>query len=672
MTISSMLSLQHSGAIQITSNTTDTSQLTELAGYFQAALEQQISAAETESNISDNWAGSQLAVGMDSQTLASGKQLPLTGTALPIEQVLARIAEAIEAHTSAAASTEQATDESGITPSFSLNDIEQTLQSLRQYFVGQQSVAGQQSTAEHRSFNGVNAEVSTTQAQGLAPDRSTPVQFSELASIIADSPALQSALKMAERNGRLFESSLPGRETTAAQHNGATAKAAVPLTDNTVTHSLSSVISSARAMAMALNIPDTAQTGEGQRTPAIQSSDSPQTLADLSRRYDLKSLDVSRFLSQNSGPIDQALQQGVASRSIDLSPQGIRLSTGVFAPLDEVTDAVTLRTRVDNTAAIPPLVSNDQRGLSSTEAGRSVTGGVETSAANTGLHNQAIMDELVQSRLGNTAVSALGELRNTTSEARSQLMSPVEYSAINGKPVSISVSTPELPLPDPAAVLNRQALNAEAFRSTVRAAFDRGLGRQQDNTMRTDHNPMTDTRPVDGDVGRTIALPSVTAAQSFIAAAGGTASLSSGLIPGMAGAQADAAAALGDRIQWMINSSAQRANIQIDPPELGSVSIQIAQDDRQTTVSFVTQTANARELIEQSLPRLREHLESLGIELADANVEQQSADSANQKDGEAGALANAGDDTLVTDETNAADAGVGAESQRDGGIDAYA
>ena len=127
---------------------------------------------------------------------------------------------------------------------------------------------------------------------------------------------------------------------------------------------------------------------------------------------------------------------------------------------------------------------------------------------------------------------------------------------------------------------------------------------------------------------------------------------------------------LAQRIQWMMSNAAhQVAEIRVDPPELGSLQIQVSSDEKQTSMSFLTQTSAARELIEASLPRLREHLESMGIELGDASVEQQDSDQQSMPESEQQTA-----DRLPATGTETANesSSLGKSSERDGGIDAYA
>lgn len=81
---------------------------------------------------------------------------------------------------------------------------------------------------------------------------------------------------------------------------------------------------------------------------------------------------------------------------------------------------------------------------------------------------------------------------------------------------------------------------------------------------------------------------------------------------------------LGTRVDWLQHMKIQRAELSLHPAELGVLDISIrTNDDDTTSVFFTTQTANARELIEASLPRLRELLASQGLQLEHGAVAQQ-------------------------------------------------
>jgi len=91
-------------------------------------------------------------------------------------------------------------------------------------------------------------------------------------------------------------------------------------------------------------------------------------------------------------------------------------------------------------------------------------------------------------------------------------------------------------------------------------------------------------------------------------------------------------AVMGDRIMMMINQGKQEVTIRLDPAELGSMNIKLQVQQDQLQVSIHTQIGQSRDIIEQNLPRLREQLAQQGINLGEANVEQQSQQGQSQSD----------------------------------------
>lgn len=91
---------------------------------------------------------------------------------------------------------------------------------------------------------------------------------------------------------------------------------------------------------------------------------------------------------------------------------------------------------------------------------------------------------------------------------------------------------------------------------------------------------------------------------------------------------------VGDRIRWMGRVNISSAELKLHPAELGTVEIKISTEDDQTRVSFLTGTAAAKEIIETSLPRLRDLLSSSGLQLEQSDVSQKnlSENRTNQQD----------------------------------------
>lgn len=112
------------------------------------------------------------------------------------------------------------------------------------------------------------------------------------------------------------------------------------------------------------------------------------------------------------------------------------------------------------------------------------------------------------------------------------------------------------------------------------------------------------------------------------------------------------AQALASRISMMNAKNMQVAEMRLDPPNLGSVRIQIRIQGEQASVVFQAPNAHARELLEQSLPKLREMMEAEGMVLADAQVSEESFSGQGDEKGNANQYAGSGlsGDEETTDE----------------------
>jgi flagellar hook-length control protein FliK len=85
-----------------------------------------------------------------------------------------------------------------------------------------------------------------------------------------------------------------------------------------------------------------------------------------------------------------------------------------------------------------------------------------------------------------------------------------------------------------------------------------------------------------------------------------------------------------DKVLIMIQHKIQRADIRLDPPELGSMQIKVQMQNEQAVVSFIVQNQQAKEVLEQNMARFKEALAESGVDVGDANVEHQDAQSGEQ------------------------------------------
>lgn len=87
----------------------------------------------------------------------------------------------------------------------------------------------------------------------------------------------------------------------------------------------------------------------------------------------------------------------------------------------------------------------------------------------------------------------------------------------------------------------------------------------------------------------------------------------------------NAAMQLKDRLMYQLNNKIQSAEVKITPEDLGTVQIKLNLQQEQLSVQFVVQQSNAKELLEQQMPKLKELLQQQGLQLTEGQVEQRQA-----------------------------------------------
>ncbi|KZN47155.1 flagellar hook-length control protein FliK [Pseudoalteromonas luteoviolacea] len=135
-------------------------------------------------------------------------------------------------------------------------------------------------------------------------------------------------------------------------------------------------------------------------------------------------------------------------------------------------------------------------------------------------------------------------------------------------------------------------------------------------------------------------------------------------------ARNDAAKMMQEKVNMMINLNNQEAEIRLDPAELGSMQIRIRSDAEQAQINFVVQNQQAKELLEESMPKLKEMLEEQGIQLGDSSIEQQSEGNSGDGDNEQNAQGKLANES--SEAQNNKEQSVTSRKQSDSAIDYYA
>lgn len=124
------------------------------------------------------------------------------------------------------------------------------------------------------------------------------------------------------------------------------------------------------------------------------------------------------------------------------------------------------------------------------------------------------------------------------------------------------------------------------------------------------------------------------------------------LVPGqpVAMQQGGWSEAVVDRVMWLSSHNLKSAEIQLDPADLGRLEVRVNLSQDQAQVTFASPNAGVRDALEGQMHRLRELFAQQGMNLADANVSDQSLNRGWQGQGEGGRGSVAGRDERLGSE----------------------
>lgn len=109
---------------------------------------------------------------------------------------------------------------------------------------------------------------------------------------------------------------------------------------------------------------------------------------------------------------------------------------------------------------------------------------------------------------------------------------------------------------------------------------------------------------------------------------------------------------LSGRIQWMLQNAITRAEIKLDPPELGPLNVKLVQAGNETNIVFHVSSPQGKEAIEDSLAKLKEMLLSQGLSLGETEVQHRQNSDSSEDEKEQKLLANQANHSDLDDETN--------------------
>jgi flagellar hook-length control protein FliK len=125
-----------------------------------------------------------------------------------------------------------------------------------------------------------------------------------------------------------------------------------------------------------------------------------------------------------------------------------------------------------------------------------------------------------------------------------------------------------------------------------------------------------------------------------------------------------------EKVMVMINQKLQQVDIQLDPPELGNMHVRVNLQNEQASVSFMVQNLQAKEALEQHIGKLKDMLADSGVDVGNANIEQQSQSSQNEQ--QEGQASQSGQEGMTGDNTDVTEISVNMVKASALGIDFYA
>jgi flagellar hook-length control protein FliK len=81
---------------------------------------------------------------------------------------------------------------------------------------------------------------------------------------------------------------------------------------------------------------------------------------------------------------------------------------------------------------------------------------------------------------------------------------------------------------------------------------------------------------------------------------------------------------LADRVSWMVGNNLNGAKLQVNPPQLGPIEVQIAVQGNHAQVWLTSHSAVTRDALESSAPKLREMLGAQGFGQVSVDISQRS------------------------------------------------
>jgi len=236
---------------------------------------------------------------------------------------------------------------------------------------------------------------------------------------------------------------------------------------------------------------------------------------------------------------------------------------------------------------------------------------------------------------------------NRTDETPVQLQSADNLALSSKLPATPTVTSPEVSNETPSDTASLLTATAPASGEQSAAKFAASLSAASDDNAAITSQKTTETTPTVTTEAQTSASSMLAAAAPAHASHSTSAALSVSTPLHESGWKSDFA----QKVVWVATSQNQTAELTLTPPNMGSieVSLHIDKDSATATATFASANAEVRETIETALPRLREMLAGIGIQLGQANVSAESFRQTANQGSESSTSSRTSNDILASD-----------------------
>ncbi|MGO2331598.1 MAG: flagellar hook-length control protein FliK [Pseudoalteromonas nigrifaciens] len=345
-------------------------------------------------------------------------------------------------------------------------------------------------------------------------------------------------------------------------------------------------------------------------------------------------------------PIVIAPQKGVLSdvaASAEAANEKLMPLSQSMATANNKGDATAQKQSVD--AAVMNLLSKDSEAIKADpllakltpEQHEQLTTQLQASSKPNGNDNLATLKQMLtqyvvesdKASAADTAKQALNSQINAlTTPEKQALLSQLNSYIKNEQPQGEQLASIKQTIADLSASIDKKALNALSDKELTKSLESLQKNNTEQLSPRAAQLLTQITSTVNGlglydSVGyeqAIIDMQALQAGQLQSTAQVKQASLDPGVMQALNIIKSDAAKMLQERVSSMLSINNKVAEIRLDPPEMGSMQIRIRSDAEQAQINFVVQNQQAKEALEQSLPRLREMLAQQGIDLGESTI----------------------------------------------------